>query len=172
MLPGHGWPGPKTPTCHGALVAGFVVGVGNNLVNNLPLGLIAGGTLQAGHATGLMASSVLIGVDLGAESVCSGVAGDDSLVARSTQGTPRRELLAFSTGRGCRHARRHAAIARCGYPDARAVSRVVRRSLRGPEPSLTCPGPHCAGSTLLLAAGRSAGWGAVWRACRRELSPN
>ena len=49
----------------GALVTGFVVGVANNLVNNLPLGLIAGGTLQATHAKGLIASAVLIGVDLG-----------------------------------------------------------------------------------------------------------
>jgi arsenical pump membrane protein len=49
----------------GALAAGFVVGVGNNLVNNLPLGLIAGATLQAAHATGLITHAVLIGVDLG-----------------------------------------------------------------------------------------------------------
>jgi arsenical pump membrane protein len=49
----------------GALVAALVVGVGNNLVNNLPLGLIAGGTLQAAHANGLIADVVLIGVDLG-----------------------------------------------------------------------------------------------------------
>jgi len=51
---------------------GFVVGIGNNLVNNLPLGLIAGGTLQAAgysaQAAGtksLLANAVLIGVDLG-----------------------------------------------------------------------------------------------------------
>lgn len=31
-------------------VTGFAVGIANNLVNNLPLGLIAGSTLQAGHA--------------------------------------------------------------------------------------------------------------------------
>jgi arsenical pump membrane protein len=48
-----------------ALITGFVVGVANNLVNNLPLGLIAGATLQAGHTTGLIANAVLIGVDLG-----------------------------------------------------------------------------------------------------------
>jgi arsenical pump membrane protein len=39
--------------------------VANNLVNNLPLGLIAGGTLQAAGAKGLIANAVLIGVDLG-----------------------------------------------------------------------------------------------------------
>jgi arsenical pump membrane protein len=49
----------------GALIVGFVVGFANNLVNNLPLGLIAGSTLQATHAQGLIASAVLIGVDLG-----------------------------------------------------------------------------------------------------------
>ena len=49
----------------GALIVGFVVGIGNNLVNNLPFGLIAGGTLQAAHVKGLLAHAVLIGVDLG-----------------------------------------------------------------------------------------------------------
>ena len=49
----------------GALVVGFVVGVANNVVNNLPLGLIAGGTLEAAHARGLIANAVVIGVDLG-----------------------------------------------------------------------------------------------------------
>jgi arsenical pump membrane protein len=48
-----------------ALVVGFVVGVGNNLINNLPLGLLAGATLQAAHIKGLIANAVLIGVDLG-----------------------------------------------------------------------------------------------------------
>ena len=49
----------------GAMVVGFVVGVANNLVNNLPLGLIAGGTIQAAHVQGLLANAVMIGVDLG-----------------------------------------------------------------------------------------------------------
>jgi arsenical pump membrane protein len=49
----------------GALVVGFSVGIGNNLINNLPLGLIAGATLQAAHVKGLIANTVLIGVDLG-----------------------------------------------------------------------------------------------------------
>ncbi|MGI4757744.1 MAG: SLC13 family permease [Janthinobacterium lividum] len=48
-----------------AMVVGSVVAVVNNLVNNLPLGLIAGGTLHAAHAKGLIANAVLIGVDLG-----------------------------------------------------------------------------------------------------------
>ncbi len=48
-----------------ALITGLFVGVANNLVNNLPLGLIAGATLQAEHTRGLIANAVLIGVDLG-----------------------------------------------------------------------------------------------------------
>ncbi len=53
------------PSAAGALVTGFAVAIANNLVNNLPLGLIAGATLQAAHARGLLADAVLIGVDLG-----------------------------------------------------------------------------------------------------------
>jgi arsenical pump membrane protein len=49
----------------GAMIVGFAVGIANNIVNNLPLGLIAGGTIQAAHTKGLMANVVLIGVDLG-----------------------------------------------------------------------------------------------------------
>ncbi len=49
----------------GAIVVGFVVAIANNLVNNLPLGLIAGSTLHAAHIKGLLANVVLIGVDLG-----------------------------------------------------------------------------------------------------------
>jgi len=49
----------------GAMVVGFTVGIANNIVNNLPLGLIAGATIQAAHAKRLMANAVLIGVDLG-----------------------------------------------------------------------------------------------------------
>ena len=49
----------------GSFVTAFSVAVGNNLFNNLPLGLIAGGTLAATHTRGLMANAILIGVDLG-----------------------------------------------------------------------------------------------------------
>ena len=49
----------------GPLLVGGVVAIGNNLVNNLPLGLLTGGTIQAAHMKGLMANAVLIGVDLG-----------------------------------------------------------------------------------------------------------
>ena len=53
------------PRAAGAYAACFAVGIGNNLVNNLPLGLIAGSTLKATHAHGLIANAVLIGVYLG-----------------------------------------------------------------------------------------------------------
>lgn len=49
----------------GAAVTAFAVAVGNNVLNNLPLGLMAGGTLSAAHTHGLLANAVLIGVDLG-----------------------------------------------------------------------------------------------------------
>jgi arsenical pump membrane protein len=49
----------------GAMAVGFTVGIANNVVNNLPLGLIAGGTIQAAQTKGMMANAVLIGVDLG-----------------------------------------------------------------------------------------------------------
>lgn len=49
----------------GQLATGFVVGVANNLINNLPLGLIAGSTVQSAHVNRSLADAVLIGVDLG-----------------------------------------------------------------------------------------------------------
>ncbi len=59
-----GWTERQVPA-FGALAAGFTVGAANNIVNNLPLGLMAGATLHAAHAQGLIARAVLIGVDLG-----------------------------------------------------------------------------------------------------------
>ena len=58
------WAQGLAPTA-ATVVVGFTVGVANNLVNNLPLGLIAGGTIQAAHAKGLITNAVMIGVDLG-----------------------------------------------------------------------------------------------------------
>ena len=55
----------RLPLAAAATITAGVVGVGNNLVNNLPLGLIAGSTITAAHAKGLIANAVLIGVDLG-----------------------------------------------------------------------------------------------------------
>jgi arsenical pump membrane protein len=55
----------KLPPISGAMLTAGVVGIGNNLVNNLPLGLIAGSTLKLTGAHGLIANAVLIAVDLG-----------------------------------------------------------------------------------------------------------
>ena len=53
------------PRAAGGFLAAFSVGIGNNLINNLPLGLLAGATLHAAHTQGLLTHAVLIGVDLG-----------------------------------------------------------------------------------------------------------
>jgi arsenical pump membrane protein len=53
------------PVAAGTLVVTFVLGLVNNLVNNLPLGLIAGATVQTAHLKGILTEAVLIGVDLG-----------------------------------------------------------------------------------------------------------
>ena len=55
----------RLPAGASAFLAAAVIGVGNNLVNNLPLGLIAGSTLRLMDAHGLIAHAVLIAVDLG-----------------------------------------------------------------------------------------------------------
>jgi arsenical pump membrane protein len=55
----------KLPAVPGALLTGAVVGLGNNLINNLPLGLIAGSTIHSANVHGVLRDAVLIGVDLG-----------------------------------------------------------------------------------------------------------
>jgi len=56
----------------GALLAAFVIGIGNNLINNLPMGLMAANTLASAHAHGLLADTILIAVDLGPNLAVSG----------------------------------------------------------------------------------------------------
>jgi arsenical pump membrane protein len=48
-----------------AFASGTIVAVACNLVNNLPLGLVAGTVVANGHLPTVLASGVLIGVDLG-----------------------------------------------------------------------------------------------------------
>lgn len=48
-----------------AIAVGFTVGIANNLINNLPLGLIAANTLALTHTQGLLRDVTLIAVDLG-----------------------------------------------------------------------------------------------------------
>lgn len=49
----------------GVLAVSFSIGLGNNLVNNLPLGLIVGAATQAAHLQMLMRAAVMMGIDLG-----------------------------------------------------------------------------------------------------------
>jgi arsenical pump membrane protein len=49
----------------GPLLAALSVGLGANLVNNLPLGLIAGVSFHAGYFADTLRSALLIGIDLG-----------------------------------------------------------------------------------------------------------
>ena len=109
----------------GALITGLFVGIANNLVNNLPLGLIAGGTLQAVHAKALIASAVLIGVDLGPNLSITGC--DDFVADRSARGKPKCQFLEFSKGWCHRHARRFAVVDWRRHRN----SLVARRSLIG-----------------------------------------
>jgi arsenical pump membrane protein len=53
------------PLAGAELLAGGAVGLGANLVNNLPLGLVAGATLQAAPAHSALSQAILIGIDLG-----------------------------------------------------------------------------------------------------------
>ncbi|MFP5233231.1 MAG: SLC13 family permease [Acidobacteriota bacterium] len=55
----------RLPDGTAAMAVGLALGVFNNLVNNLPLGLIAGGAVQAAHVHGLMAQAAMLGIDLG-----------------------------------------------------------------------------------------------------------
>ncbi len=48
-----------------ALATGFTVAIANNLINNLPMGLLAANTLALTHAQGLLRDIILIAVDLG-----------------------------------------------------------------------------------------------------------
>lgn len=53
------------PAAWASLAGGFAVGLGANVVNNLPLGLLAGAALTGSHVQQAWSSAVMIGVDLG-----------------------------------------------------------------------------------------------------------
>jgi hypothetical protein len=79
----------RLPAITGALLTAGAVGAGSNIVNNLPLGLIAGSTLKLTHAHGLIANAVLIAVDLGPNlSVTGSLATILWLIARRFPGFP------------------------------------------------------------------------------------
>ncbi len=56
----QGWPKPLA-----LAAAAFATGIGSNLINNLPAGLMAGSTVVATHADTAFRSAVAIGIDLG-----------------------------------------------------------------------------------------------------------
>ena len=47
------------------MAAAFSTGIGTNLINNLPLGLIAAASIQAAHITGALRNVILVAIDLG-----------------------------------------------------------------------------------------------------------
>jgi arsenical pump membrane protein len=53
------------PAAPGTLTLSFTIAVANNLLNNLPLGLLTGATLAQSHVHNLLADAALLGVDLG-----------------------------------------------------------------------------------------------------------
>lgn len=53
---------PRAAQC---VSAAFAVGLSSNLVNNLPMGLIAGASIHIAHVTGALRHAILVGVDLG-----------------------------------------------------------------------------------------------------------
>ena len=55
----------RLPVALGTLAVSFVIGLGNNAVNNLPLGLIAGTAAQSAHLHATMSAAVMLGIDLG-----------------------------------------------------------------------------------------------------------
>jgi arsenical pump membrane protein len=48
-----------------AMAVSFAVGIGANLINNLPLGLIAGASVYHAHIVGSLRNAVMVGIDLG-----------------------------------------------------------------------------------------------------------
>lgn len=82
------------PPVAGVLAVGAVTGFGTNLVNNLPLGLIAGNTLRAAPVHTLMQKAVLIGIDLGPNLSVTG-----SLATILWLITLRKEGIEISAGR-------------------------------------------------------------------------
>jgi arsenical pump membrane protein len=53
------------PPTAGTMAAAFGTAIGTNLINNLPLGLIAAASMQAAHVTGSLRNVILVGIDLG-----------------------------------------------------------------------------------------------------------
>ena len=91
----------KLPVALGTVLTGTVVGFANNLVNNLPLGLIAGSTLNSAHVHGAIENAVLVGIDLGPNLSVTGSSGHDPLAHRHAPRGPARRLRHLPQGRAC-----------------------------------------------------------------------
>ena len=92
-------------------IAGIVVAVASNLVNNLPMGLIAATTSQAAQVPAHVTGAILIGVDLGPNlSVTGSLATILWLIALRREGE-HVARLAISQARPRRHAAGAAAVA-------------------------------------------------------------
>ncbi|MFC0408781.1 arsenic transporter [Roseomonas elaeocarpi] len=76
-----------------ALAAGAIVGLGTNVTNNLPAGLLAGAVVQAAGGAGVLPGAILIGVDLGPNLSVTG-----SLATILWMAVIRREGLTVSDG--------------------------------------------------------------------------
>jgi arsenical pump membrane protein len=53
------------PPLAGTMAAAFGTGIGTNLINNLPLGLIAAASIHGAHITGTVRNVILVAIDLG-----------------------------------------------------------------------------------------------------------
>ncbi len=111
----------------GAFVTSFTVGIANNVVNNLPLGLISGATIQALHVNGLTRERRPDRRGSRPEPFGDRITGDDPVADRASQGEARCEFLGLSES-GCdRDARGSRNVRRGSHPDASLVSGTVIR---------------------------------------------
>jgi arsenical pump membrane protein len=55
----------RLPPVAGTMAAAFGTGIGTNLINNLPLGLIASDSIHAADIAGALRNVILVGIDLG-----------------------------------------------------------------------------------------------------------
>jgi Na+/H+ antiporter NhaD/arsenite permease-like protein len=113
----------------GALVVGFIVGVANNLVNNLPLGLIAGGTLPGRTCKGSYRARRSDWRQSWTKSLGDRFARYNSLAPRPAQGKARCKFLALSQDRCSRDAHSSVVLNRRRHPDGHAISHLIIRRI-------------------------------------------
>ena len=104
-------------------IAGIVVAIASNLVNNLPMGLIAATTSQIAQVPAHVTGAILIGVDLGPEFVGDRFAGNHSLADRAAARRRACRRLAVSQARPRGDAAGAAAVAAGAFRGV-AMSRI------------------------------------------------